>query len=300
MTDKVTNLTIFVAGTKAKANEVNDNFSALQTATNSLIDDVDSNTNDISNLQSNKANKAGDSSQAFNVADASNDYNAVNLHLLNNKIAPLKYMISGLVVRKDANYNNTYSISNGSCYSNEPSNSDSTVLTLSNSTTGQTSQANTIYNIYIAKNASTNQDEITSTTGSDNPDSGSYTCWRKIGEITTNSEGNIDSIDSYGVDYNEGHGIQNILDLIGPDYSQTKTTITLDKDGAQPYWIATSDGWLMASGSSYNLYIGESGLSTVPSLNVWNIIAFVNKGDCVYSTSTTSTTYYFYPCKGAQ
>lgn len=293
MTDKVTNLTIFVAGTKAKANEVNDNFSALQTATNSLIDDVDSNTNDISNLQSNKANKAGNSSQAFNVADASNDYNAVNLHLLNNKIAPLKYMISGLVIRKDANYNNTYSISEGSCYSNEPNGSTSTVLTLSTSTTGQVSISNTTYNIYIAKNSSTNLDTITSTTGSDNPDSGSYTYWRKIGEITTNSEGNIDSIDSYGVDYNEGHYANNMLDLIHPDYVNI-TSLIIPANGSL---TIDNYGWLANSTAiNSNVYINDSAKTTQ---YLYTIVGFVVPGDILYNKSTSAnSTLKLIPCKG--
>lgn len=66
MTDDYLALTTFVPGTKAKADEVNANFSALKEAVGA------------------KASMNGDSTQAFSVADATLDTQAVNKSQLNN------------------------------------------------------------------------------------------------------------------------------------------------------------------------------------------------------------------------
>ena len=49
----------FVAGTKARANEVNQNFDVLYSQVNSNISAINTNANDIDTLDSNKANING-------------------------------------------------------------------------------------------------------------------------------------------------------------------------------------------------------------------------------------------------
>lgn len=68
----------FVAGTKAKAGEVNDNFDVLYTQVNANISDLAQINIDIDNIGLNKANVNGSSTQRFSVADAVNNTDAVN------------------------------------------------------------------------------------------------------------------------------------------------------------------------------------------------------------------------------
>lgn len=68
----------FVAGTKAKAGEVNDNFDVLYTQINSNISELAQINIDIDNIGLNKADVNGNSTQRFSVADAVNNTDAVN------------------------------------------------------------------------------------------------------------------------------------------------------------------------------------------------------------------------------
>lgn len=68
----------FVAGTKAKAGEVNDNFDVLYTQVNANISELAQINIDIDNIGLNKANINGNSTQRFSVADAVNNTDAVN------------------------------------------------------------------------------------------------------------------------------------------------------------------------------------------------------------------------------
>ena len=68
----------FVAGTKAKAGEVNDNFDVLYTQVNANISEIAQINIDIDNIGLNKADVNGNSTQRFSVADAVNNTDAVN------------------------------------------------------------------------------------------------------------------------------------------------------------------------------------------------------------------------------
>lgn len=68
----------FVAGTKAKAGEVNDNFDVLYTQVNANISELAQINIDIDNIGLNKADINGNSTQRFSVADAVNNTDAVN------------------------------------------------------------------------------------------------------------------------------------------------------------------------------------------------------------------------------
>lgn len=68
----------FVAGTKAKAGEVNDNFDVLYSQVNSNISELAQINIDIDNIGLNKADVNGNSTQRFSVADAVNNTDAVN------------------------------------------------------------------------------------------------------------------------------------------------------------------------------------------------------------------------------
>lgn len=68
----------FVAGTKAKAGEVNDNFDILYAQVNANISELAQVNIDIDNMGLNKADVNGNSTQRFSVADAVNNTDAVN------------------------------------------------------------------------------------------------------------------------------------------------------------------------------------------------------------------------------
>lgn len=72
----------FVAGTKARANEVNQNFDVLYSEVNAIDSTLTSIDVNIQSLQDDKANINGSASQRFQVAPAVNSYDAVNLSQL--------------------------------------------------------------------------------------------------------------------------------------------------------------------------------------------------------------------------
>lgn len=76
----------FVAGTKARANEVNKNFDVLYSEVNSIDANITSINVDIQSLGEDKANVNGSANQRFQVGNAINSYDAVNLSQLNNTI----------------------------------------------------------------------------------------------------------------------------------------------------------------------------------------------------------------------
>ena len=76
----------FVAGTKARANEVNKNFDVLYSEVNAIDANITSINVDIQSLGEDKANVNGNANQRFQVGNAINSYDAVNLSQLNNTI----------------------------------------------------------------------------------------------------------------------------------------------------------------------------------------------------------------------
>ena len=72
----------FVAGTKARANEVTQNFDVLYSEVNSIDSTLTSIDVDIQSLQDDKANINGSASQRFQVAPGVNSYDAVNMSQL--------------------------------------------------------------------------------------------------------------------------------------------------------------------------------------------------------------------------
>lgn len=79
----------FVAGNKARANEVNENFDLLYQQVNSNISNITHNENDIAQLGSSKANINGSSTQRFAVANPVSNSDAVNKwYMLKNSLPP--------------------------------------------------------------------------------------------------------------------------------------------------------------------------------------------------------------------
>ena len=68
----------FIAGTKAKANEVNGNFTSIKQFVDQLESNLATAELDINNLETNKADINGSQNEVFQVADAENNKDAVN------------------------------------------------------------------------------------------------------------------------------------------------------------------------------------------------------------------------------
>ena len=188
----------FVAGNKARANEVNEDFDILYQQVNTNITNIANVEGDIQTLSSTKANVNGDSTQRFAVADPVSSGDAINKRTLFKQIGNSIDYIGGLTISKDSGSpNDTILIDPGACY-------DSTkevVLALDVLTTKQNSpqSANTAYYVYIiGSDTGSSIDILISTEPSVPALPTGYTRYRKIGSYTTDGNGNIDTIYSFG------------------------------------------------------------------------------------------------------
>lgn len=185
----------FIAGQTAKAAEVNSNFLGVKQFVDLLEQNSAQNELDIATLTANKANINGNSSYRFQVADAINTMDAVNLSTFNDLTANSKYYIGGFELSKQS----TTSIraSAGSCW-------DSTyqeMITSTGNLTLSTSGAgdNVTRYIYVCWNADTMAAELTYSSNSSTPNLPSgFEFFRRIGQFTTDSDGNIQSVTKDG------------------------------------------------------------------------------------------------------
>lgn len=207
----------FVAGTKARANEVNQNFDVLYSQVNSNISAINTNANDIDALDSNKANVNGSSSQRFACADPTSPSDAVNKQSLTKAIGNSINYIDGYIISKDSGSpNDTILVTAGSCYDY----TKSVVLAKNTSTTKQnTSQgASTTYYVYIVGNDSgTSVDVLISASAVTPALPSGYTKFRQIGKYNTDSNGHILNISSNS----NSVSIISILNLMSPNYDDT-------------------------------------------------------------------------------
>lgn len=184
----------FVAGTKARANEVNADFDELYSQVNKNISNISQNALDIDNLDSNKANINGNSTEVFNVADATANTHSVNKQTLFKYIENTLDYITGLTISKDSGSpNDTIIVTAGSCYDS----TKSVVLTLANSTSkkNENQAANATYYVHIIGNATGSSTDILISTSQLSPTlPAGYTLFRYIGSYTTNGSGNINVI----------------------------------------------------------------------------------------------------------
>ena len=81
----------FTGGTKARANEVNEDFDRLYAQVNINISDIANINNDIDSLETSKADVNGDPDNIFMVKDPVSDYDAVNKHSVESIVASKGY-----------------------------------------------------------------------------------------------------------------------------------------------------------------------------------------------------------------
>ena len=206
----------FVAGTKARANEVNQNFDVLYSQVNSNISAINTNANDIDTLDSNKANVNGSSSQRFACADPTSQSDAVNKQSMVKAIGNSINYIDGYVISKDSGSpNNTILVTAGSCYDY----TKTVVLVKDTSTTKQniSQGASTTYYVYVIGNDSGSSVDILISSSAVTPAlPEGYTKFRQIGNYTTDNNSHIATINNLSNSLSFGYITDNIL----PDYSR--------------------------------------------------------------------------------
>lgn len=185
---------IFQAGTKAKAQEVNDNFTAIVTEVNSLSSDILENATDITTLRNTKADLNGNTNNRFSVANPVNSNDAVNKQTL---ISLTGYGLFGLQVTKSDETH--ISCTAGATWDT----TQTKILSFSSTqavafTTGAT---NTTYYVYIIGTSDGLQTQLFISSSSDNPPlPEGYTLYKQLASLQTMyNSGNIDYIvDSTG------------------------------------------------------------------------------------------------------
>lgn len=179
----------FTAGTKAKAQEVNADFQAVQTEVNLIGSDLITAQTNITTLQNGKASVNGDAQNTFSVADPINQTDAVNKRYLSNLT---KYDLFGLYIYKISGevYDNI-ACTAGACFDSN----GTKVLRFDQDVSLEEQQwsSSSTYYVYIVGTsaAGTNTKlHVSMDSGSPSLPSG-YTLYRQLGGFTTDGDGNI-------------------------------------------------------------------------------------------------------------
>lgn len=179
----------FIAGTKAKAEEVNANFKAVQKS-------VDANEKAIANVENEvetKANISGDINNPFKVANATNTYEAVNLGQVNSITSIFKSLIEGFNFTA---VETLIMITEGRCY-------DSLGKTIidagSSSLNVGTYPFGTEYYIYVVNTGAGTLSSFEISTDSSNPGlPGTSTVYRKIGKFKKATDDTFEYVSMIG------------------------------------------------------------------------------------------------------
>ena len=181
----------FIAGTKAKANEVNENFTSAKQFMDNLETEQATNTADILQLEQNKADLNGNYEQRFQVADATNSFDAINKQTLLNLVKNTQEVINGFRLSK---FNDTtVSATAGSCY-------DSTfeyMITSANSLskTQENLGNDAKYYVYVCADKDTGNCELVISLSNTTPELPSgFEYYRQLGYFNTDDEGNISQV----------------------------------------------------------------------------------------------------------
>ena len=183
----------FTASTKAKANEINENFTQLLNKDNELIDAIDTINTNIADV----VHKGTSASDVLQVANALNSLDAVNLQTLNSLIEPLKGVMNGYKVNLNM-VSNTIYISTGVCYDSLGNRIIKYTQDLSVIGTGR--MANATLNLFILKDYTNNNNPTTQVTNNDYPTlETSTTIYRRMAQLLTNAEGKVTEVIPVGI-----------------------------------------------------------------------------------------------------
>ena len=186
---------IFQAGTKAKANEVNQNFNAVKQFVDILEEDTATNQLNIYQLQNNKADLNGDSSQRFQAANAIVGKDVVNKDTLEAETKNARGYINGFTL---SNTSTKITATAGSCY-------NSTLEYLIDSPTAlqvtlSGLATNSAYSVFVCGDSSgTNAPQLTYNISTTPTLPSGLNIYRYIGYFHTDSDAKISVINQAGV-----------------------------------------------------------------------------------------------------
>lgn len=185
----------FVAGTKAKASEVNADFNAVANFVDQLeLDSAEMETL-VTTLNESKANLNGLTNEIFRMADAVSDYDGVNLRTLRRLTANCKGTIFGFKVSKQSN--TAVNATSGACW-------DSTYTDMITSSTNLIKDqsglsANATYYVYVTSDKETGECELVISLSNATPELPTgYEYYRRLATVTTDGSGYIDSVTNDG------------------------------------------------------------------------------------------------------
>lgn len=296
----------FVPGTKARANEVNENFDRLYEQVNTNITNIAENATDITNLGIDKADVQGNSTQRFAVADATSSYDAINKQTAMKYISNSVNIIGGLVITKDSESPyDTIIVDVGACYDSEKDIVMQLTASVSKKNEDQLGNAN--YYVYlISDNNGSNPDVLISTSSTVPTLPSGYTKYRQIGYFKTDGSAKIESIYYYGIDGSSDKSINGMINSIMPSYSNItsqirNTTYQAPKDGYVWAMAHTAPGGqITLTINNVPFIIGRSTKAETAcgSGSMFN----VTKGDEYILSGGFDVTgifqLYFIPCKG--
>lgn len=252
----------FQAGTKAKANEVNENFLAVKQFVDLLEQDSAQLQVNVSDIEANKADLNGNANIRFQVDDAVNGKDAVNLDTLKGQIANTLDYISGFVLTRVSD--TQVRASAGSCY-------DSTLQHLITSTgnltlTASGLGANATYYVYVVATSDGSQTPKlaygTSSSTVALPEG--FDIFRRLGYFTTDAESDILNVSS-----ESGNATQGIY-IVSMGWSGTS------------WWRTYSNGWKECGGQINSQ--SETVTVTFP-----NGTSFTNPSSIRFATAKRST-----------
>lgn len=181
----------FIAGTKAKSGEVNENFTSLKLFVDTLETNQATNTTDILQLEENKADLNGSNELRFQVADATNSFDAINKQTLLNLVSNTQEVIKGFVLSKLNN--TTVSATAGSCY-------DSTFVYMIKSDTSLSKAEtnlgkNAKYYVYVCADKDNGNCELVISLSNRTPElPAGFEYFRQLGYFTTDGSGKISQV----------------------------------------------------------------------------------------------------------
>lgn len=183
----------FTASTKAKANEVNENFTQLLNKDNEIIDAINTINTNIADV----VHKGTSASDVLQVANALSSLDAVNLQTFNSLIEPLKGVMNGYRLTLNT-VANTITIGSGSCYDSLGNRVIKSTQELS--VLGTDRIANATLNLFILKDYTNNNNPTPQVTNNDYPTlETSTTIFRRIGQLRTNAEGTVTEVIQVGI-----------------------------------------------------------------------------------------------------
>lgn len=284
----------FVAGTKAKAAEVNADFQNIKEFVDGLEIDVDSATTAVASLQANKANLNGQADEIFSMADPVGDYDGVNKRTLINLTANTRDAVTGFVVSKQTN--TSVNCTPGACW--DVSYTKMIQKTTSMVKTFSALSANATYYIYVTMDATTENVDLSISTSSVTPEVTTNIYYRRLATLITDSNGYVDII------INDYVSSTNTSGLSLPDYAskQSKnvgTTYTADKNGYVFFSGTLEDPG--DNGEAASFYINNTQMGYVTTWKyktnpTWTFP--VSRNDTYrVNGSFSQTLYYYVPCK---